>query len=1248
MIEQLNGLAQAWWDWMGPMFWQMGVLVLLVGTIDFLLRRHLWPQLRYALWLLILVKLITPPTFSLSTGVVSQLRVVVDQRTAQSASAGPLSHRPGLAANEHATDVEIVPPLAVESPAVGGLSERAASSDITESRDHAKLSWKVYSMTVWLIGVGTLGGWLVVRLRRLRHMYSGKSRRADLPAWLGPLLTEAAQKLRLRRLPEIVLSRDIPSPAVFGAFRPVLVLPEAATARLSRKCTEHILLHELAHIKRGDLLVNSLYTLLQIVYWFNPLLWLLRRRLQHLRELCCDATVARILRERTAEYRETILESARRLLAKPVAPGIGLLGLFENSSRLRVRLQWLEKKTWKYRGLRIATVLALSAGMCVFVLPMAKARRSAARPDIQGNWPCFRGPGGAGVSAHTNIPKHWDGPSGAGILWKSPIPLAGNNSPIVWEDRVFISGGKGDELEVYCFDGSSGKRLWTGSVPMTRPAGNRDLEVMEDTGLAAPTMVTDGKRVCAIFASGDVGCFDFHGQRLWTRGLGIPDSTYGYASSLAIYRNLAIVQYDQAGPEDGKSELLALDTASGNIVWRTKRPVGNSWSSPIVTGIEGRDVLVTCADPWVIAYDPAAGTELWRSECLAGDIASSPIYANGRVFVIEPYSKLVALDPRGRGDVTKTHLAWSNEDGGPDICSPVSNGEMIFLLTTDGVLSCHRTSDGTKLWEEEVEKDLREFFFGSPSLVDGSLYLLGEKGTMFMLQADAEFKLLDKSTLGERCHASPAFTQGRIYIRGEKNLFCIGSREDKPQKLVGSDKPAEITRHSAPIVGHVARFDGAAADLPGVWPGFRGGDFDNVSKDDVPLARQWPAQGPKVIWSQEVGEGYAGAAIRAGRVYLMDYDRENQADAIRCFSLADGKEIWRHSYPVKIKRYHGMTRTVPAVTDKHVVTIGPKCHVTCVDAGTGEFGWMLDLVRDYNTKVPQWYTAQCPLIDNGKAIIAPAGDDVLMMAVDCASGEILWTTPNPDKWVMTHSSIVPMTFAGERFYIYCGGSTSSGGVVGVSARDGRVLWKNEQWRVRTNVPAPVVVGPDRIFVSAGYGQTKYGCAMLRLIQNRGRIHADLEFLHPAEVFGSMQQTPIFYQEHLYGVGMDKQLLCLDLNGQIVWTSTSANKFGFGPYMIAHDRLYVMDDAGVLTMVEASPTGYSPLAKAQLFADGVETWGPMAMASGRLILRDLTRMICVDATQASKAKEVNSISHIRPGNKLQTKDIATQPPGILSQ
>ncbi len=439
------------------------------------------------------------------------------------------------------------------------------------------------------------------------------------------------------------------------------------------------------------------------------------------------------------------------------------------------------------------------------------------------------------------------------------------------------------------------------------------------------------------------------------------------------------------------------------------------------------------------------------------------------------------------------------------------------------------------------------------------------------------------------------------------------------ERLPGGDnKPKDATSGNEPIkiVGTLTKSEGVPADLPGAWPRFRGPNYDAISPEKVTLARSWPAEGPRVLWSAEVGEGYAGAAVLEGRVYLLDYDQNNQADVVCCLSLNDGKEIWRYSYPVKIKRFHGMSRTVPAVTDRYVVTLGPKGHVTCLDSKTGEFRWMLNLVKEFRTRIPDWYAAQCPLIDDGKAIIAPAGllpdgtGGVLVIAVDCATGQIVWQTPNPDKWVMTHSSLVPMEFKGQRFYIYCGGSTEAGGVVGVSAKDGQVLWKTDEWKVRTNVPMPLVIGEDRIFLTAGYGQYDSGCMMLRLTESDSKIAVKNEFKHPTAIFGSMQHTPILYNDHIYGVGMNKQLICLDLEGKVVWTSTSANTFGSGPYVIAGGMLYVLNDSGVLTLVEAGASGYAPLAQAKVL-DGLESWGPIAVASGRLIVRNLTWMACLD-------------------------------------
>ncbi len=423
--------------------------------------------------------------------------------------------------------------------------------------------------------------------------------------------------------------------------------------------------------------------------------------------------------------------------------------------------------------------------------------------------------------------------------------------------------------------------------------------------------------------------------------------------------------------------------------------------------------------------------------------------------------------------------------------------------------------------------------------------------------------------------------------------------ENLPQ--IPSDKEGEGI-----IQGLLVQFDGKPADLPGAWPRFRGANFDAISSEDITLAKKLPPEGPKVLWSIDVGEGYAAAAVLAGRVYILDYDREKQADVIRCLSLTDGSDIWQYSYPVKLKRNHGMSRTIPAVTDRYIVTMGPRCHVTCLDSITGRFRWMLDLVKDFNAKVPDWYAGQCPLIDDNKAIIA-VGGDAIMMAVNCETGEILWRSPNPHGWLMTHSSIMLAKFGNKRMYVYC----ASGGVVGISAENGGILWDYPGWTIRVaNVPSPLVVGEGLIFLSGGYNA---GSTMLQLTEQEGKITAQPVFKLEAEVFGSEQQTPIFYQGHIYGIRPDRRLVCLDLNGQVLWTSPDTHLFGprgLGPYTIANGMMYILDDSGVLTLAEATPNGYVQLAEAKVM-EGIEAWGPMAVASNRLILRDMNKMMCID-------------------------------------
>jgi len=395
-----------------------------------------------------------------------------------------------------------------------------------------------------------------------------------------------------------------------------------------------------------------------------------------------------------------------------------------------------------------------------------------ATEEIQANWPRFRGPGGGGISNYQDIPQSWDGASGRGILWKSPVPLPGYNSPIVWQDKIFLSGATDKKREVYCYDANTGKMLWRQEVFTPQSMRAKAPSVSEDTGYAAPTMATDGKGVYAIFANGDAAGFDFTGKRLWMLNLGRPDSAYGYASSPAMYHNLLLIQYDQEYDENDqpRSQLIALDSGSGKTVWQKNRSLPGSWTSPIVIETFGGPQIITCGNPWVIAYQPETGEEIWRAECMGPDLAPSPIYAGGLVLTVQPWDKLSAIRPDGKGDVTASHIVWTAEDGLPDICSPLASGELVFLLTTTGTLTSYDLQKGEKVWEHELKGNFR----ASPSLVDGLIYLISETGETIIVAAGREFKEIARNELGEGVLASPAFMAGRIYIRGKNNLYGIG------------------------------------------------------------------------------------------------------------------------------------------------------------------------------------------------------------------------------------------------------------------------------------------------------------------------------------------------------------------------------------------------------------------------------------------------------------------------------------------
>jgi len=391
----------------------------------------------------------------------------------------------------------------------------------------------------------------------------------------------------------------------------------------------------------------------------------------------------------------------------------------------------------------------------------------ASLEELQASWPGFRGFGGSGAAPFTSAPTNW---TAEGALWRTPLEAPGFSSPIVFGGRVFLTSGDAAKREVHCLDAVTGALLWRQAVGAIAGLPAELPEIPDMTSHAPNTPATDGRRVYALFATGEIAAFTLDGQRVWAKHLGVPKNPYGHASSLATWRDQVVVLLDQGEPEDRLSKLLLLDGRTGAVVWEKPRPVGASWASPIVIEAAGKTQIITLAVPWVIAYDAANGAELWRVEALEGEVTPSPVFAGGQVLVVSPSAWMLAIRPDGTGDVTKSHVAWKVEDSLPDISSPVSNGELVFTVTSGGLLACFEAKDGKKLWDHDFEAECH----ASPSIVGGTVLIVGNKGDVIGAAAGREFKELFRVKLDDEFQASPAFAGGKVILRGAKNVWCFG------------------------------------------------------------------------------------------------------------------------------------------------------------------------------------------------------------------------------------------------------------------------------------------------------------------------------------------------------------------------------------------------------------------------------------------------------------------------------------------
>jgi outer membrane protein assembly factor BamB len=424
---------------------------------------------------------------------------------------------------------------------------------------------------------------------------------------------------------------------------------------------------------------------------------------------------------------------------------------------------------------------------------------AATASSSAGNWPQWRGPDGTGISNEKNLPAEWN--ASKNIKWKTPIDGRGHSSPIVWENRIFVTtaiegdvvpGAKppkhmlGDKefihpdsigankkhtFKVVALNRNTGKILWQAVAFEGTPYDDRHRK----SSYAASTPATDGKMVYAFFGSEGLYAYDFDGKLAWKADLGKMGTVgMGTGTSPIIFENLVIVQADE---ENGTASfIVAFDKKTGKEVWKTPRKVQVSWSTPLLVKTAKRAELIASGTESIVSYDPATGKELWSHKGVESNAIPSPVANSEMVYLVAGYPAKIALAIRlgANGDLTGTkEVPWQYAKGTAYVPSPILYGDYLYLTTDRGVLTCIDAKTGEVKYEGG-RIPIPATFTASPVAFDGKILMTSEDGDTFIVKAGPKHEILGTNSVGEPVYASPAIADGRIYIRGEKNIYCIG------------------------------------------------------------------------------------------------------------------------------------------------------------------------------------------------------------------------------------------------------------------------------------------------------------------------------------------------------------------------------------------------------------------------------------------------------------------------------------------
>ncbi|PYU95658.1 MAG: hypothetical protein DMG08_04450 [Acidobacteria bacterium] len=433
------------------------------------------------------------------------------------------------------------------------------------------------------------------------------------------------------------------------------------------------------------------------------------------------------------------------------------------------------------------------AGAFVLCILAASLTRAA-------NWPQWRGSAGTGVSTETRLPADWS--SEKNIRWKTPIPGRGHSSPIVWGNRIFLTtdiegevvpGAKAVRhimqgtdfkhpdsagadrkhiLKLICLDRDTGKILWE----RTAYEGTVYDDRHRKGSYASSTPATDGAHVYAWFGSEGLYCYDFSGKLIWKSSLGpVPQMGMGTGTSPVLYQNLVILQCDEDNGE--KSFIAALNKETGEEMWKAARNVQASWATPLIVPGPKLAELISSGNEWIVSYDPATGKELWRTKGLESNAIPSPVAGQGLVFVSAgfPAKRTFAIRLGASGDLTGSpDIAWRYERGTAYVPSGILYGNYLYLTTDRGILTCLDARTGAVQYENG-RVPVPATFTASPVACDGKILLTSEDGDTFVIKAGPSHEVLRTNSIEEPVYASPAISQGMLFIRGEKNLYGIGT-----------------------------------------------------------------------------------------------------------------------------------------------------------------------------------------------------------------------------------------------------------------------------------------------------------------------------------------------------------------------------------------------------------------------------------------------------------------------------------------